>query len=325
MAKKDALQFEKDLSEIEQAILAVEETAREFQGQASSQLAKLRQRFSELQKRRFSSLSPWQRVQLARHPERPQASDYATLLLDDILELHGDRLFRDDQAILGGFAQLGDEKILFLGHRKGKTTREKIDANFGSAHPEGYRKAIRLMLMAEKFGLPVVSLIDTPGAYPGIEAEERGQAQAIAANLLRMSVLAVPVVATTIGEGGSGGALGIGVGDRILMLENAYYSVISPEGCAGILWRDGSRAEDAADTLKLTAEDLVALGLVDEIIPEPPGGAHKDPRTMAATLKEALLRHIKELRAVPADELVHGRYEKLRKMGAFERALAGTP
>ncbi|MBI4617033.1 MAG: acetyl-CoA carboxylase carboxyltransferase subunit alpha [Planctomycetes bacterium] len=325
MAKKDALQFEKDLSEIEQAILAVEETGREYQKEASSRLAELRQRFSELQKRRFASLSPWQRVQLARHPERPQASDYAALLLDDLLELHGDRLFRDDQAIFGGFAQLGDEKILFLGHRKGKTTREKIDANFGSAHPEGYRKAIRLMLLAEKFGLPVVSLIDTPGAYPGIEAEERGQAQAIAANLLRMSVLAVPVVAATIGEGGSGGALGIGVGDRILILENAYYSVISPEGCAGILWRDGTRAEDAADTLKLTAVDLLALGLVDEIIPEPSGGAHKDPGTAAATLKEALLRHVKELRRIPPDELVHSRYEKLRKMGAFERTLVETP
>ncbi|MCI0343585.1 MAG: acetyl-CoA carboxylase carboxyltransferase subunit alpha [Planctomycetales bacterium] len=275
----------------------------------------LEERLERKTRELFAALTPWQRVQIARHASRPVLSDYLSLVFDDFLEIHGDRGFRDDPAMATGFATIAGEKVLLVGHRKGKNTKERMATNFGMAHPEGYRKALRAMRLAEKFGLPIVTLINTPGAYPGIGAEERGQSQAIAQNLLEMSRLRTPIVCAVIGEGGSGGALGIGVGDRVLILENAYYSVISPEGCASILWKDAARAPDAAAALKLTAQDLMGLGLVDEIVPEPLGGAHRDPTGAATRLKLALLGHLRDLASVPVAELLARRYEKLRSYG----------
>lgn len=259
----------------------------------------------------------WDIVKIARHAERPNIYEYINMMCDDFVELHGDRLFGDDRGLIGGFATLGGEKVMILGHHKGRTVEENIEANFGMANPEGYRKAMRLMSLAEKYGLPVVSLVDTPGAYPGSEAEARGQAEAIAHNLEFMSTLKTPVVVTVIGEGGSGGALGIAVGDRILMLQNSIYSVISPEGCASILWRDGEKAHVAAEALKLTASSLKKLGIIDEIIPEPGDGAHTDPKKAAEALKKALLANIKELKKIPVDDLVQQRYEKFCAMGRY--------
>jgi acetyl-CoA carboxylase carboxyl transferase subunit alpha len=263
----------------------------------------------------FGMLSPWQTVQVARHSHRPQFSQYVEGMCDEWIELHGDRLFGEDKAISAGFAQLGAHRILLVGHRKGQETREKLACNFGSAHPEGYRKALAKMKLAERFGLPIVTLINTPGAYPGIGAEERGQAWAIAENILEMSKLSVPTICVIVGEGGSGGALGIGVGDRTLMLQYAYYSVISPEGCASILWDDGSRAEDAARALRLTSSDLIRLGVVDEVVPEPLGGAHRDPATMIATLRETLLRHLGELLQMKPAERLETRRRRMRALG----------
>jgi len=266
-------------------------------------------------------LGPWERVQIARHPRRPQFRDYATGesgragLLDEWIELKGDRLFGDDKAISTGFARMGPYRFLLIGHRKGREMKEKLASNFGCAHPEGYRKALQKMKLAERFGLPIVTLINTPGAYPGIGAEERGQAWAIAENILEMSALRVPTLCIVIGEGGSGGALGIGVGDRVLMLEHAYYSVISPEGCAAILWKSGDKAAEAARALRLTSEDLLRLRVVDEVVPEPLGGAHRDPAAMVATMKETLLRHLKELTAMDTEERLAARYAKLRALG----------
>ena len=268
-------------------------------------------------KKTEKKLTPWDIVQIARHAERPNIADYTQQLCDDFVELHGDRLFGDDRGLIGGFATIGGEKVMFIGHRKGRGVEENIDANFGMASPEGYRKAMRLMRLAEKNGLPVVSFVDTPGAYPGSEAEARGQAEAIAHNLEFMSTLKTPIVVVVTGEGGSGGALGIAVGDRILMLQNAVYSVISPEGCASILWRDGSKAPQAAETLKITADSLKSLGIIDSIIPEPKGGAHTDTAAAIASVKKAVLAALAELRKLPIDKLVEQRYEKFCAMGRF--------
>ena len=269
----------------------------------------------------FGKLSAWQKVQVARHPRRPQFRDYVSGMCEDWLELHGDRLFGEDKAISTGFARIGEHRVLMVGHRKGRETREKLACNFGCAHPEGYRKALAKMQLAERFGLPIVTLINTPGAYPGIGAEERGQAWAIAENILEMTTLKVPIICIVIGEGGSGGALGIGVGDRVLMLEYAYYSVISPEGCASILWKDGSRAEDAARALRLTSADLLKLGVVDEVVPEPLGGAHRSPPQMIETLKDTIVAQLDELCAMDADERLEKRYARLRAFGNGIEAL----
>ena len=274
-------------------------------------------KLEETRRQIFSNLTAWQRVQIARHPKRPYTLDYLRDTFTEFQELHGDRLYADDRAIVGGFAKLGGHKVVVLGTQKGRDTKENILRNFGSAHPEGYRKALRLMRLADKFGLPIITLIDTAGAYPGIGAEERHIAEAIAVNLREMTLLDVPIIACVIGEGGSGGALGIGVADRVLILENAYYSVISPEGCAAILWKERSAAAKAAEALKITSKDLLALKLVDEIVPEPIGGAHNDPATIAATLKAHLLKHLDELIGLPSAERLKKRYEKFRAHGHF--------
>ena len=263
----------------------------------------------------YRDLTAWETVRIARHPKRPQTRDYIDLFCRDFCELHGDRRFGDDPAMVTGFARIGPLRCMVIGHQKGRTIKERMDCHFGCAHPEGYRKALAKMKLAERFGLPVVTLINTPGAYPGIGAEERGQAWAIAENILEMSRLKVPTICIVIGEGGSGGALGIGVGDRVLMLQYAYYSVISPEGCASILWRDGGRAADAAKVLRLTSEDLLRLGVVDEVLPEPLGGAHRDAKQMVETVKSALLRNLAELEGMDATRRMEARYARLRALG----------
>ncbi len=265
----------------------------------------------------FGNLDPWDRVQLSRHPNRPLTSDYIGALFDDFQELQGDRSYMDDPAIVTGFATFEGTKCMVMGHRKGKTLQERLRCNFGCAHPEGYRKALRKMKMAEKFKLPIISFINTPGAYPGIQAEERGQSQAIAEAIREMSGLRVPIITLTIGEGGSGGALGIGVGDRYLIMENAYYSVISPEGCAAILWHDAKKASDAARVLRLTPNDLLELGIMDEVVPEPYGGAHRDPRRTFDNVRSYLLKHLNELMALDIEDLMEKRYQKLRGMGKY--------
>lgn len=281
------------------------------------EIAQMQRKIEETRREIFSNLTPWQRVQLARHPRRPYALDYIQTAFTGFQELHGDRRFADDRAVVGGFARLGDQPVMVIGTQKGRDTKENILRNFGSAHPEGYRKALRLMEMADKFGLPIITLIDTAGAYPGIGAEERHIAEAIAVNLREMTLFEVPIIAAVIGEGGSGGALGIGVANRVLILENAYYSVISPEGCAAILWKDRTAAAKAAEALRITAKDLLELGLVDEIIPEPLGGAHTDPKATAENLKQALLKHLAEVAALTPEERLEDRYAKFRNFGHF--------
>ncbi len=283
----------------------------------TAEIRKLEQKARKLQKEVFAELSPQQKVQLSRHPARPYLLDYVRLLTEDFVELHGDRGFRDDPAIVGGFARFDAWEVLVLGHQKGRNTKENLHRNFGMARPEGYRKATRLMRMAARFGRPILCFIDTPGAYPGLGAEERGQAEAIAKALQVMASLETPIISVVIGEGGSGGALALGVADRILMLEYSIYSVISPEGCASILWRDPSKIGEAATQLKLTAPDLVRLGICDELIPEAAGGAHRDAAVTAARLRTVIKRHLKELCAVPRHELLERRYQKFRAMGAF--------
>jgi acetyl-CoA carboxylase carboxyl transferase subunit alpha len=281
------------------------------------EITQIERKLEETRKQIFTQLTAWQRVQLARHPRRPYTLDYLQAAFTDFHELHGDRLYAEDRAIVGGFATLGEHKVLALGTQKGRDTKENILRNFGSAHPEGYRKALRLMKLANKFGLPIIALIDTAGAYPGIGAEERHIAEAIAVNLREMTLLEVPIIAVVIGEGGSGGALGIGVADRVLILENAYYSVISPEGCAAILWKERSAAPKAAEALRITARDLFELKLVDEIVPEPLGGAHTDRNTAATLLKQALIKNLNELLALPTTERLKQRYNKYRAYGHF--------
>lgn len=280
----------------------------------------LRRELSALKRSIFANLDPWQTIRTARHPNRPQTRDYLPLLFDRFIELHGDRAVGDDNAMVTGLGRLGDRKLMVIGHQKGRTLDERTATHFGCAHPEGYRKAIKKMQLAEKFNLPIVCLIDTPGAYPGISAEERGQAAAIAENLMAMSLIAVPIICVVIGEGGSGGALGIGVGDRVAMLEHAYYSVISPEGCATILWKSSEHAPRAAAALKMTARDLLKLGVIDDVIPEPLGAAHRDHREAASLLKTYLIRGLRDLGDIPKTQLLDRRYEKFRRIGAYIEA-----
>jgi len=313
-----ALDFERPIVELEEKIEDLRRLSAVQNVDFSKEIAELEKKVASLCQEVFSRLTPWQRCQIARHPKRPYTLDYIRGLMTDFIELHGDRTFADDRAIVGGLARLDGIPLVVIGHQKGRDTKEKIARNFAMANPEGYRKALRLMRLAERFKKPVVTLVDTPGAYPGIGAEERGQAEAIARNLRVMSELRTPIIVVVTGEGGSGGALGIAVGDSILMLQYAIYSVISPEGCASILWRDPANAPDAADALGLTAETLKRLNLIDEIIPEPLGGAHRNPQEMAVTLKGHLLKELSRLAQISPDELVEGRYEKFRRMGVFE-------
>ncbi|MFA5115666.1 MAG: acetyl-CoA carboxylase carboxyltransferase subunit alpha [Candidatus Omnitrophota bacterium] len=311
------LDFEKPILELERKVEELKKFTSSENIDLSSEIKKLEDKLDKVKREVFESLSPWQRVQIARHPKRPYTLDYIGLMMTDFVEVHGDRVFGDDKALICGFAKIDGQNVVVMGHQKGRDTKENLMRNFGSAHPEGYRKAMRVMHMGEKFKLPIVVFIDTPGAYPGIGAEERGQAEAIALNLMEMARLKVPIVCYIIGEGGSGGALGVGIGDRICVLENAYYSVISPEGCAAILWKDRTRAPDAAKALKLTAQDLLDLGLIEEVVPEPLGGAHRDPAKMAATIKDSAKKHLKELLTMSPDDLIEARYDKYRKIGAF--------
>jgi len=310
------LGFERPIQEIEEQLRELEAISRRTELDISKEVEGLRKRLAERIEETYAELSAWERVNVARHPERPVTSDYIAGILDDFFELHGDKQFGDDAAIVTGLATIAGRRFVLVAHRKGRTTKERLACNFGCAHPEGYRKALRKMRLAEKLGLPIVTLINTPGAYPGIGAEERGQAAAIAENILAMFYLRTPIITLVIGEGGSGGALGIGVGDRVLMMQYAYYSVISPEGCAAILWKDGERTPEAAEALRLTAPDLEELGLVDEVVPEPPGGAHRDPEAALALVRAALLRNLDELADVPLEELVLRRRRKYRTLGA---------
>jgi acetyl-CoA carboxylase carboxyl transferase subunit alpha len=314
----DALDFEQPLLELETRIAALQ--AEDDPARTRDEIARLEDRLARLRQRTYAGLTAWQRTQLARHPKRPYTRDWCRLLFDDFVELHGDRRFGDDAAIVGGLARFEGRSVVAIGHQKGRDTREKIARNFGMPHPEGYRKAERLMELAARFHKPVVTFIDTPGAYPGIGAEERGQAEAIARNLRLMAALPVPMIAVVTGEGGSGGALAIGMGNRVLMLEYAVYAVISPEGCAAILWGDAARAPDAAAVMKITAPDLLGLGVIDAVVPEPVGGAHRDPEVAAGHLRAALREHLAALAGVAPEALVADRYEKFRRIGAFEEA-----
>jgi acetyl-CoA carboxylase carboxyl transferase subunit alpha len=315
--KLQPLEFEKPVLDLEAKLADLRSSSAANDINIEAEAKRLEEKLEKTRREIYTKLTPWQRVQIARHPARPFALDYMQLSFTDFLELHGDRLFGDDSAMPGGFATVGKHKCMVIGHQKGRDTKENLKRNFGSAHPEGYRKALRFMRMGEKFGLPFVSLIDTPGAYPGVGAEERHISEAIALNLREMMSLRTPTVAIVIGEGGSGGALGIGVADRVLMLENSYYSVISPEGCAAILWKHRKHAPEAADALKLTGQDLLKLGLIDEVIPEPLGGAHQDQSAAVLNLRQAVLKHLDDLSRQPMEQLLETRYGKFRKFGEF--------
>jgi acetyl-CoA carboxylase carboxyl transferase subunit alpha len=316
------LEFEKPLVELERKIEELRLIAGDGDLSLGTELKQLEKKAEKLREDIYRRLTPYQKVQLARHPKRPYSLDYIGEMTDEFVELHGDRLYGDDKAVVGGLARMEGRRLVVVGQQKGRDTKEKLARNFGMMHPEGYRKALRLVTLGAKFGLPVLSLVDTPGAYPGIGAEERGIAEAIARNLREMSVLPTPIVVAVVGEGGSGGALGIAVGDVVLMLEHAIYSVISPEGCAAILWRDSGKAPDAAAALRMRAEDLLKLGVIDEIVPEPPGGAHRDPPGAAASLKERVAFHMSRLTELPTDELLAMRAEKFAKMGQFKEDAA---
>ncbi len=323
---KHQLDFEKPILELQNKLEELKKHPEEHSLGISfeEEVALIEKKLAETKRQIFANLSPWDRIKIARHPKRPFTLDYLQSAFTDFNELHGDRLFAEDRAIVGGFARLGDHKVMVIGTQKGRDTKENILRNFGSAHPEGYRKALRLMKLADKFHLPIITLIDTAGAYPGIGAEERHIAEAIAVNLREMMVFEVPIIAAVIGEGGSGGALGVGVADRVLILENAYYSVISPEGCAAILWKDRAAAPKAAEALKITAKHLLELGLVDEIVAEPLGGAHADPDKTAESLRDTLLRHLEKLVAMsPKNRLKH-RYDKFRAFGHFSEKLPAS-
>lgn len=310
-------EFEKEIVELDNKIAEMKKFSEDKGIDLSGEIAKFETERDEKLKNIYDGLTSWDKVFVSRHPERPYTLDYIENIATDFIELHGDRLFKDDPAIVGGFCKIDGKKVLIVGHQKGRTTEEKIYRNFGMANPEGYRKALRLFKMAERFSIPIVTFIDTPGAYPGLEAEEHGQGEAIARNLMEMSGLKVPIISFVIGEGGSGGALGLGVSDRIYMLENSVYSVISPEGCAAILYKDASRAEEAAENLKITAQSLYKLGVIDGIVEEPIGGAHRDHKCIALNLKNVILSSFSELEKISVEELVENRYNKFRKMGSF--------
>lgn len=312
---KTILDFEKPIVELESKLAEMKKYSDNLD--IEKEIIRIEGKVKQLKEELFKDLSRWQRVQLARHPDRPFTLDYILAMTDSFVELHGDRLFKDDKAIVGGLAQLGDYKVVIIGHQKGRDTKSNLYRNFGMPNPEGYRKALRLMKLAEKFKKPVITMLDTPGAFPGLEAEERGQAEAIAKNLFEMSRLKVPIIVVVIGEGASGGALGIGVGDRILMLENCWYSVISPESCSSILWRSWEYKEQAAEALKLTAPDLLEQKIIDRIVPEPMGGAHKDHKDAAEILKNVLIEELNNLVKVKPEKLISNRLEKFGAMGAF--------
>ena len=318
MANMIGLDFEKPIVELERKIEELRGLGNDQEIDLSNEIKRLESKLENIKKDVYDNLTPWQRVQIARHPKRPYTLDYIEMIMTDFMEIHGDRHFGDDKAIISGLAKIGNEKVMVIGHQKGRDTKENLIRSFGSAHPEGYRKAMRVMKMAEKYALPVVIFIDTPGAYPGIGAEERGQAEAIAYNLREMTTLKTPIMCFVIGEGGSGGALGIGVGDRIYVLENAYYSVISPEGCAAILWKERSRSPDAAKALKLTAKDLLELKLIDGIVKEPLGGAHRNPQGTADNIKAVIKKDLAAFKNVAKDKLTESRYAKFRSIGVFK-------
>ena len=315
--QRHVLEFEKPLAKIEQQIGELEAIQVERKLDYSKELRHLRLNYTQLVRKTYDNLSAWETVQVARHPQRPQFKDYVEMICREFRELHGDRHFGDDPAIKCGLARLGGHKVMLIGHHKGRDTKEKVQCYFGLAHPEGYRKALRCMKLAEKFAIPVVTFIDTAGAYPGIGAEERGQAESIARNMMEMSRLRTPILSIITGEGGSGGALGVGVADRVAMFEFAWYSVISPEGCSGILWKDNANAPEAAEALKLTSKDLKSLGVIDTIIPEPLGGAHRDPHTAAHHLEQHVAKTLRELKRFKIENLLERRYEKFRAQGQY--------
>ena len=318
MADRPFLEFERPIVELEKKISDMRDFSVGGNLEFSSEIASLEKKLQRLRQEVYSNLTRWQKVQIARHPKRPYTLDYIKHMCTDFVELHGDRSFADDKAIVGGFARLDGEPVMIIGQQKGRDTKQKLRRNFGMAHPEGYRKALRLFHLAEKFEVPIVVLIDTPGAFPGIGAEERGQAEAIAHNIREMARLKVPIIIVIIGEGASGGALGVGLGDRIMILEHSWYSVISPEGCAAILWRDAAKAPEAAEALKPTSQDLVNLRIVDKVIEEPDNGAHNDHRDAARRVKEEILAALRELKEKPVKDLLAERIEKYRRMGEFE-------
>jgi acetyl-CoA carboxylase carboxyl transferase subunit alpha len=316
---QEYLEFEKPIAELEKKIEELTLFTSSGNIDLEEEILKLHKKADQLRGEIYSRLTPWQKAQISRHPNRPYTLDYIDALMTDFIEMHGDRIYSDDPAIVCGIAKFEGMPIVVIGHQKGRTTKEKIFRNFGMPNPEGYRKALRIMRFAERFRKPVLTFIDTPGAYPGIGAEERGQGESIARNLAFMSQIKVPVLTVVIGEGGSGGALALGVADRVLMLEHSTYSVISPEGCAAILWNDGSKASEAADLLKITAQDLFQMQIIDEVIEEPTGGAHRDPHRTADLLKEAVIRNLADIRSVPLPELLGQRYERLRRIGVFDQ------
>lgn len=318
--RKYALDFERPVIELEEKLEELKKLSSAGQPDIAAEIGYLEAQVEKLKVRIYSSLTPWQRIQIARHPDRPRTLDYIEAVFTDFIELKGDRLYGDDPALVGGFARLDHLKVMVIGTQKGRNTKENIARNFGLPHPEGFRKALRMMKLAAKYGLPIITFIDLSGAYPGVGAEERGQALAIANNLMEMSMLPVPVIAVNIGEGGSGGALALGVADSVLILENSYYSVITPEGCASILWRDSAKAADAAEALNLMPENLLERGLVDEVIKEPLGGAHRAPALVARDLKKALLATVRRHASKAPEELVEARYQKYRVVGSFKPA-----
>jgi acetyl-CoA carboxylase carboxyl transferase subunit alpha len=322
MSAQSSLPFEQPVAELETKLKELEAFSNEQDIDVSHEIANMKQKIEQTRNDIYSNLTAWEKVQVARHPDRPYTMDYIRAITTDFVEIHGDRIHRDDRAIVGGFAKLDGRKIVILGSQKGRDTKSNVESNFGCAHPEGYRKALRLMKLADKFGLPIISLIDTKGAYAGLESEERHIAEAIATNLRESFNIRVPIICVIIGEGGSGGALGIGIGNRILILEHAYYSVISPEGCAAILWKDRAFSDKAAEALKITGKDLLSLKLADEVIPEPRGGAHADHAAAAENLKNALQQNLQDLDSKSADELMQERYDKFRAMGIFEGSVS---
>ncbi len=318
MSSRINLPFEEPVAELEIKLKELEVFSNEQDIDVSHEIKNMKLKIEETRNKIYSNLSAWQKVQVARHPDRPYTMDYIQIMTTDFVEIHGDRIHRDDRAIIGGFAKIDGRKVMIFGSQKGRDTKSNVECNFGCAHPEGYRKALRLMKLADKFGIPIISLIDTKGAYAGLESEERHIAEAIAVNLRESFNIKVPIICIIIGEGGSGGALGIGIGNRILILEHAYYSVISPEGCAAILWKDRAYSDKAAEALKITGPDLIHLKLADEVIPEPKGGAHTNPREASDNIKRVLLKHLDELSAMSKEELLKDRYDKFRAMGEFE-------